>query len=83
MKRKEEYEYSAFGKIILKRLIDMNKGRKWLSEAAGISLNQITVYVTGKNAPQPRVLYRIATALSLDCNVLLEAIASEENKRYD
>ncbi|MGN0674517.1 MAG: helix-turn-helix domain-containing protein [Oscillospiraceae bacterium] len=72
---------SAFGKIVLKRLVDMEKTRKWLAEAIGTNQTRIYDYVTGKCAPSARVLYRIATALELDCNELLAAIASEENQR--
>lgn len=72
---------SAFGKIILKRLVDMEKNQKWLAEAIGTNQTRIYDYISGRCAPSARVLYKIATVLELDCNVLLAAISCEESKK--
>lgn len=45
MKRKKSYIYCEFGKFIKKRLVELGKNVKWLSDTADIS--QFTIYACG------------------------------------
>ena len=70
-------KYCKFGEIILKRLVELGKNRRWLADMIPISSTLISSYVYGKQLPSVSMLYRMAIILNLNCNDLIKAIAED------
>lgn len=77
MKRKKSYIYCEFGKFIKKRLDELGKNVKWLSDTADISQFTIYAYLQGRHMPEIGKLYRIARALDINLVELVEIILKE------
>lgn len=66
------------GKVILIRLIELEKNQVWLAHEANTSTERISAYVTGRAIPSAQSVYAISKALKIDSEKLLEAIVREE-----
>lgn len=69
---------SALGKVILKRLVDIEKNQNWLAESVGTTPERISSYVTGRSVPSVITLYNIAAVLNVDSSALINAIMQEK-----
>lgn len=70
-------KYCKFGEIVLKRLVELGKNRRWLADMIPISSTLISSYVYSKQLPSVPTLYRMAIILNLNCNDLIKAIAED------
>lgn len=68
------------GKIILIKLIELEKTQVWLAHEANTSTERISAYVTGRAIPSAQSIYAISKALNIDSEKLLEAIVSEKEE---
>lgn len=69
---------SALGKVILKKLVDIEKNQNWLAESVDTTPERISSYVTGRSVPSVVTLYKIADVLNVDYAELINAIISEK-----
>lgn len=67
-----------FGKIVIKKLVDLDQNQAWLATSINATEKQISSYVTGRNAPNAVNLYLISKVLNIDSNVLLESIVRDK-----
>ena len=80
MKKGTECVYSELGKVICKRLIDLEKTTKWLADEIGVHPLTVSQYIKGSCAPSTKRLYKIATVLSIDVENLICVVLKEQNK---
>ncbi len=73
-------EYTMFGKIIAKQLIDKGKSRSWLANSIGVTAVSVSKYCNGKAVPSTEVLYRISKLLDIRMDILADAIMQEGRK---
>lgn len=66
------------GKLILIRLVELEKNQLWLAHEANTSTERISAYVTGRAIPSAQNIYAISKALEIDSGKLLEAIVNEK-----
>lgn len=69
---------SALGKVILKKLVDIEKTQSWLANEIGTTPERISSYVTGRSIPSVITLYKISLAIGVDSTVLINSIISEK-----
>lgn len=60
---------SSVGKVIKKRLIDINKSQVWLANEVGMNLSYLRLIVSGYRSGE-KYLSAIETALGLDSGTL-------------
>lgn len=73
--------YCALGKLIAKRLVDLEKNKEWLAQKTGITLCTISHYCTGISIPSAQSVHKLSVALDLSTDIIIHAIVSEtENK---
>lgn len=74
-------KYSEFGKLILKRLIDIGMSQDELAKKSKVLPCSISNYCAGRAYPSAQSVYRLAKALDMNVEELIEAIIAEsENK---
>lgn len=71
---KKKSKYCALGRLIAKRLIDMDKNQIWLSRETGIQQSSIVTYCYGKVVPSAQNIYKIAVALNFSTDTIIQAI---------
>lgn len=65
------------GKIILTRLIEMEKTQDWLATNAKILPVSVTNYITGNQKPSVKTISKLSRVLEIDAEKIIEAIAEE------
>ena len=71
---RKKTKYCALGRLIAKRLIDLDKNQRWLSEETGIQQASIVTYSNGKVIPSAQNIYKIAVALNFSTDTIIQAI---------
>ncbi len=71
---RKKTKYCALGRLIAKRLIDLDKNQRWLSEETGIQQASIVTYCNGKVIPSAQNIYKIAVALNFSTDTIIQAI---------
>lgn len=79
MPRKKSSD-SPIGKIITKRLEEMERPQTWLSRKVNRSSATISAVVKGRLKPSRELIGNIAAVLSIDSTILLEALNKEVKK---
>lgn len=74
---RKKSKYCAFGRLIAKRLIDLDKNQRWLSEETGIQQCAIVNYCNGKVIPSVQSIYKLAVVLDFTTDTLIQAIVNE------
>ncbi len=74
---RKKRNYCALGRLIAKRLIDLDKNQRWLSEETGIQQCSIVTYCNGKAVPSAQNIYKLAVALNFTTDTLIHAIVHE------
>lgn len=77
MKKEKNFECCEFGKVIRKKLIDLGKSQKWLTERIGVSGVTMHAYMRGKSQPEMANLYKISTVLDINLVELVEILLKE------
>ncbi|MBP1549953.1 MAG: helix-turn-helix transcriptional regulator, partial [Oscillospiraceae bacterium] len=67
---RKKNKYCALGRLIAKRLIDMDQTQIWLSRETGIQQSSIVTYCNGKVIPSVYNIYKIAVALDFTTDTL-------------
>ena len=79
MKKERNFQLCEFGKVIKKRLVDLGKSQKWLTESIGVSGVTMHAYMKGKSQPEMKNLYKISTVLDINLVELVEILLKEGN----
>lgn len=72
---------TKLGKVILVKLVSLEKNQAWLAAQIHTSPERISAYVTGRAIPSVQSVYAISKVLEIDSDKLLEAIVSEEKEK--
>ncbi len=62
------------GKVISIRLVELDKTKKWLSEAAGIAACMITKYCLGESIPTIKSADKLSKALGISVDEIINVI---------
>lgn len=72
---------NKLGKVICIRLVELDKNKKWLAEVTGIAPCSITKYCLGESVPTILSIAKIAKALEIRVEKLIECVEEEESGR--
>lgn len=73
-------KYCELGKLIGRRLVDLDKSKIWLSESTQIQPSLISKYCTGQAIPSTISVYKLSETLEVDVNDIIHAIINERNR---
>ncbi len=62
------------GKVISIRLVELDKTKKWLSEATGITACMITKYCLGESIPTIKSADKLSKALGISVDEIINVI---------
>ncbi len=66
------------GKVISIRLVELDKTKKWLSEATGITACMITKYCLGESIPTIKSADKLSKALGISVDEIINVITETE-----
>lgn len=74
---------TELGKIILVKLVSLEKNQTWLAAQIRTSSERISAYVTGRATPSVRHIYAMSCALGVSCDELISAITKEDDSNHE
>ena len=77
---KRAKKYCALGKLISKRLIDLEKTQIWLAENSKVQPCLISKYCTGDSIPSAQNIYKLSSTLNISTDEIIQAIMSKTEK---
>lgn len=69
---------TLFGKVILKRLIDIDKNQRWLADQCNVTSGQISRLISGTVKPSVKLLKRISKSLDIDSGELVNTLTYDD-----
>ena len=73
-------KYCALGKLIAKRLVDLEQTQTWLAETSAIQLCMISKYCTGDFAPSTQSVYKLSVALGISTDEIIQTIMKNQEQ---
>ena len=74
-------KHCALGKLISKRLVDLEETQDWLAKTSKIQPCLISKYCTGNSIPSAQNIYKLAVTLEIDIDKILKAIMDEKEHK--
>ncbi len=75
--KKNQIIKNELGKIIIRRLFEMNQNQKWLAEQCKVTPTTISYIINGNRNPSNKLIYGISQNLNLNFDFLLKVACKD------